>query len=158
MTTAAVSRRSKDRRSPFFPLPLALLLAESLAGALAPPCTVAGPVAVSESSSRARHRVRRHPRVLPVPKPEPNRAGIAFAINAGKPPPPYLAARQLCAAACAAASPSDPSQPSDLDRVAQIGSKPKSNPRVPVNHGGFAKEPLAFLEIKPRSMPVQKNF
>ena len=40
----------------------------------------------------------------------------------------------------------------------QIRSKPESTAYIPVNHGGFAKEPLAFLEIKPRSMPVQKNF
>ena len=134
MTTAAVSRRSKDRRSSFFPFPLALLLAELLAGALAPPCIVAGPVAVSESSSRARHRARRRRRVLPGQPALESVTWRPFSADAGDPaaahrraPPPH---RPIL------------SEPSDPNPTIQIRSKPGSNQ----THTG---QPLAFLQKRP---------
>ena len=141
MTTAAVSRRSKDRHSSFFPFPLALLLAESLAGALAPPCIVAGPVAVSESSSRARHRARRRRRVLlgqPALESVPWRP---FSADAGDPaaahrraPPPAVAS--------AAAAPPDP-----LRAVGSESNDPDPiQARVKPDHTG---QPLAFLQKRP---------
>ena len=158
MTTAAVSRRSKDRRSSFFPFPLALLLAESLAGALAPPCIVAGPVAVSESSSRARHRARRHRRVLPGQPALESVPWRPFSADAGDPaaahrraPPPAVAS--------AAAAPPDPLRAvgSESDDPDPIQARVKLDP-YRSTLGLFTKETLGSSKINPQSISIQKKF
>ena len=70
-------------------------------------------------------------------------------------PPSHTAA---CLAAGSSAPPParpKPPQPSDLDRVARIRSKPSQTNKIPASHGVFAKEPSTFSEINPRSRPIQ---
>ena len=104
------------------------------------------------------------PQLAPRPDPRRNRAGIAFAINAGKPPPPCLAVGVLCrchpSRATTEPAPSRQLLPCAWSRATKPSRRPPAEPSCrppldrdptdPIHQNQARSEPsLAFLQKRP---------